>query len=163
MTGEIQRVSRRGLLWLAAARVTAVMGLLIATSCRPSSDVRTEEHLIRATERERLRALVEADIDRARPLHADEFQLINPFGGASTKEQYLGSVATGETDYRLWEPDLIDVRLYGLGAVIRYRSRLQVVFRGQDMGVRHHWHTDAYEKRNGRWQVVWSQATIIVN
>jgi hypothetical protein len=25
----------------------------------------------------------------------------------------------------------------------------------------HCWHTDSYEQRDGRWQVVWSQATEI--
>jgi len=43
------------------------------------------EHL-RATERARLRALVEANMDVARPLHADDFQLITPSGVALSKE-----------------------------------------------------------------------------
>jgi hypothetical protein len=32
---------------------------------------------------------------------------------------------------------------------------------GQRTPLRSFWHTDVYEKRNGRWQVVWSQATLI--
>jgi hypothetical protein len=43
--------------------------------------------------------------------------------------------------------------------VIRYRSQLEIVVGGQRTSRRPYWHTDAYEKRDGRWQVVWSQAT----
>jgi hypothetical protein len=42
---------------------------------------------IRDIEHQRLRALVEADMDVARQLHADDFQLITPFGDALSKEE----------------------------------------------------------------------------
>ena len=119
-----------------------------------------EADRIRATERERLRSLVDANLEIAGQLHADDFQLINPVGATSTKEEYLKSVSSGEIDYLRWEPGEIDVRVYGDGAIIRYQSQLQIVIGGKDMGLRPHWHTDSYEKRDGRWQAVWSQATI---
>lgn len=99
-------------------------------------------------------------MESARLLHADDFQLINPVGVPSSKEQYLGAVASGELDYQTWEPGQIDVRVYGGAAVIRYRSQLRVSVGGRDLGLRPHWHTDLYERRGGRWQVVWSQATV---
>ena len=78
-----------------------------------------------------------------------------------SREQYLGAIASGEINYFVWEPvSEIDVRLYGQVALIRYRSYME-------MGDQTHrsvlrcWHIDAYEKRNGRWQAVWSQATEI--
>jgi Domain of unknown function (DUF4440) len=124
-----------------------------------SADLEMDE--IRATERERLRALVSADIEVARQLHADDFQLINPLGGALSKEQYLGAVAAGDINYIVWEPETIEVRLYGQVALIRYRSQIEIVVQGQHVPLRHYWHTDAYETRSGYWQVVWSQATAI--
>ena len=114
---------------------------------------------LRATERERLRALVAADVARARQLHADDFQLINPLGGALSKEQYLGGIGSGQVDYLFWEPDSIAVRLYGDAAVIRYSSQLEIVVQGRHIPRQRYWHTDVYERREGRWQVVWSQAT----
>lgn len=124
-----------------------------------SSSPQVEADLIRATERERLRALVEANMEVARQLHADDFQLINPRGGSLSKEQYLGGIASGQLDYLVWEPESIEVRLYGEAAVIRYQSQLEIVVQGQKVPRQRYWHTDTYEKRNGRWQVVWSQAT----
>jgi hypothetical protein len=118
-----------------------------------------EADLIRTIERNRLRALVEADIETARRLHAEDFQLINPLGGSLTKEQYLGGVASGDLDYLTWDPETIDVRVYDRVAAIRYRSQLEVVVQGEKISLRRYWHTDLYEKRDGQWQVVWSHAT----
>jgi uncharacterized protein DUF4440 len=94
---------------------------------------------IRAVERERLRVLVNADVASARRLHADDFQLIDPSGGALTKEQYLGAISSGVVDYILWEPDMIAVRVYGEAAVIRYRSQLEIVVQGQKIPRRPYW------------------------
>lgn len=117
--------------------------------------------LIRETERERLRAFVEADIDILEPLHADDFQLINPGGGAATKEEYLGGVASGVIDYLVWEPDSeIAVRLYDGAAAIRYRANTEIVVDGEKL-ILQTWHTDVYEQRDGQWQVVWSHATAV--
>lgn len=128
----------------------------------PARPSRGEAELLRATERERLRALVEVDMEVARRLHADDFQLITPTGVVLSKDGYLGMVASGELDYRVWEPDSpIDVRVYGPVALIRYRSRLDNVDGGHHVGLRHYWHTDTYEQRDEQWQVVWSHATEI--
>ncbi|MGH7614030.1 MAG: nuclear transport factor 2 family protein [Gemmatimonadales bacterium] len=145
--------------------MTAVVVLTLALigSCMPTwpSNNQEEAELIRATERERVRALVRADTVTARRLHADEFQLINPLGEAYSKEQYLGGIASGQFDYLAWEPEVIDVRLYGNAAVIRYQSELEIVVDGKSVPRRRHWHTDCYEKRDGQWQIVWSQATSV--
>ena len=87
--------------------------------------------LIRATERERLRALAEADMVVAEQLHADDFQLINPFGGTATKAEYLEDIASGETNYLVFEPDCeIAVHLYGGAVAIRYISRIEIIVSG---------------------------------
>lgn len=120
-----------------------------------------EADQIRSIERERLRALVSANMTVANQLHANDFQLISPGGLTLSKEQYLGGISSGEINYLLWEPDAeIQVRLYGPVALIRYQSQIKITSYGQEYALRC-WHTDAYEKRGGRWQVVWSQATAI--
>lgn len=89
-----------------------------------------EADQIRAIEHERLRALVEADMEVARQIHANDFQLINPSGESLLREQYLDAVASGDIDYLVWEPDAIQVRLSGEMAVIRYSSQLEIVAGG---------------------------------
>lgn len=118
---------------------------------------------LRETERRRLRALVEGNMAVAQPLHADDFQLINPAGRSITKGEYLGDVAYGVVNYRVWEPGEIAVRLHGRAAVLRYAAHTEIIVAGQHFPRRRQWHTDLYEHRDGRWQVVWSQATAIID
>jgi hypothetical protein len=120
-----------------------------------------EEDALREIERERLRALVAGDIERAQALHADDFQLINPAGGALSKQEYLDLISSGAFRYRLWEPQPIAVRLYGRSAVVRYRAEIEAIVDGTTTRHGQYWHTDLYEYRDGRLQVVWSQATEI--
>jgi hypothetical protein len=137
------------------------LGLVGSTMAASPPDGQAEAETIRATERERVRALVDADMDVARRLHASDFQLINPVGESFSRDEYLAGVASGRVDYLLWKPEAIEVRYYGSAAVIRYRSELEVAVDGTKVPRRRHWHTDSYEKRDGRWQIVWSQATAI--
>jgi hypothetical protein len=128
----------------------------------PGRDPIAEERdadLLRSIERERLHALVTGDVDRAEQLHSEDFQLINPLGGALSKEQYLGGISAGQIQYLYWEPESIAVRLYGDVAVIRYRSELEIVVQGRHIPRQRYWHTDLYERHGLQWQVVWSHAT----
>jgi hypothetical protein len=124
----------------------------------PVAEARDAE-LLRETERERLRALVAGDVDRARQLHTEDFQLINPLGGALSKEQYLGGISARQIHYLHWEPGSIAVRLYGDVAVMRYQSELEIVVQGRHIPRQRYWHTDLYERHGEQWQVVWSHAT----
>jgi hypothetical protein len=128
----------------------------------PGRDPIAEERdadLLRSIERERLHALVTGDVDRAEQLHSEDFQLINPLGGALSKEQYLGGISAGQIQYLYWEPESIAVRLYGDVAVIRYRSELEIVVQNRHIPRQRYWHTDLYERHGLQWQVVWSHAT----
>ena len=142
-------------------RTTAILVLVTTCLAWSSTYGQDESEQLRAVEHERLKALVDADIDTANRLHADDFQLVNPGGATLTKKEYIGQIASGELDYLVWEPGVIDVRLYGAAAVIRYQARAQATVGGRTTPLRSFWHTDVYEKRNDRWQAVWSQATLI--
>ena len=137
--------------------VVLVALILAAAACgsddTTASSAETSAKEVRATERARLRALLSDDLDTARKLHAYDFELINPIGESLSKEAYLDSgVAFSYTMFKPISP--IRVRVHGDVAVIRYQSEIEI---GGSRG--HYWHTDLYEKRDGRWQIVWSQAT----
>ena len=143
------------------ATVFAFVVPLLASACATTvaSGAEAEADKIRFTERARLAALVAGDLAAAAAFHAEDFQLVNPAGRALDKREYLNALSSGELDYVLWEPGDIAVRRRGDLAVIRYRSEIQVTFRGVARPKTPHWHTDLYEKRGGTWQIVWSQAT----
>ena len=54
----------------------------------------------------------------------------------------------------------ISVRVYGDNAVARVKLRFKVVAHGLTL-LHAGWTTDLFERRDGRWQVVWSQSTAI--
>ena len=121
-----------------------------------------EKEALRTTERERLRALREADMAVAERLHADDYQLIPPSGAPWSKREYLDAIASHQLTYLVFEPiSPIAVRVTGQMAAVRYRAQFEVRGAGGATDSGTFWHTDIYERRDSHWQVVWSQATRI--
>jgi ketosteroid isomerase-like protein len=112
-------------------------------------------------ERDRLRALVEGDVAAAARLHADDYELITPGAARLSKDDYLHPIADGSFRYGRFEPvSDVRVRVHEGTAILRYRVRIDVTWPdGEDHG--EFWHTDYWERRDGGWQAVWSQATRI--
>jgi ketosteroid isomerase-like protein len=123
---------------------------------RDGADERAE---LAELERARLRTLVAGDVEAARELHADDYQLIPPGGGALSREEYLDELASGRLRYVAWEPEAIDVRIRGDAACLRYRATITVALGGGAAEAVPVWHTDYYERDDGRWRVVRSHAT----
>jgi hypothetical protein len=121
-----------------------------------------DEAELERLERARLASLVAGDVEAARPLHADDYELITPSGRQLTKEAYLDLIASGDFTYETFEPaSPVRVRVLGSAAVLRYKARIVVsdAIGATDSGL--FWHTDIWELRGDTWQAVWSQATRI--
>ncbi len=118
---------------------------------------------MRDTERKRLRSLVTADMETADALHAADYELITPRGYAMSKHDYLGRIASGRLRYLVFEPaSEIAIRGGGDVALLRYQARISITEDDRaDAAAMTCWHTDYYERRDARWQAVWSQATVI--
>jgi hypothetical protein len=113
-------------------------------------------------ERERLRALVERDMAVAESLHSPDYQLVTPNGSTRTKLSYLSDVESKRIEYLVFEPESeISVRSSGNLTILRYVARIVLSVRVADELEFRVWYTDVYEHHNGRWMVVWSQATTI--
>ena len=117
-------------------------------------------HALRSAARKRVSAIIAADMELLRPIHADDFQLVTPLGVVLSKEQYLGAVAAGHIHYLAMELDsAIDVRRYEDVSLIRYRAQIEIEVQGQKYPRASYWFSDAYEKRDGQWRNSWSQGT----
>ncbi len=123
-------------------------------------DVKLDADELRTIERTRLRALVEVNLDVVESLHAESYQLITPSGNAMSKADYLGAIASGELDYRVFEP-VSEIAVWGDDQIALLRYRARIAFHGRDREPFLCWHTDCYENRDGTWLAVWSQATTI--
>ena len=113
-----------------------------------------DEDFFLALERRRTRALVERDMEVLQQLHAPEYELVTPAGRVFKRAEYLGTIER-EPFYTGWEIGDMSCRLGADMAVIRYKATLRFPSGTTVLC----WHTDSYEKRQGQWQAVWSQAT----
>jgi hypothetical protein len=157
-----QPVAMRRTLAAIALAVVVVAGVVTASSASPASSSQADH--LRAIETTRLQALVDADTATARKLIAPDFQLINPGGGVSGREDYMDALEAGVIDYRVFEPaSPIAVRLSGDSAALRYQVSFDLVVGGDTHVAHQGWITELYERRHGRWQIVWEQATAIPN
>jgi hypothetical protein len=147
----------RALVALAGAAVTL---LLTAAVALPHTN--TADHL-RTLERARLHALVAGDTATAGRFIARDFQLINPAGATSTRDDYLADVQAGFPDYLMFKPSgPIAVRLSGNSASLRFPVSFDLLL--GDLRLTHQaWVSELWERRGGRWQIVWEQATAIPN
>jgi len=92
-----------------------------------------------------------------RPLAA---ALITPGGHTRTKATYLSDVASKRLEYLAFEPTpSIAVWATPDLIVLRYMARIRLGVGVADEVELSAWHTDHYEKRDGKWTAVWSQAT----
>lgn len=109
-----------------------------------------------ALERRRTQALVDRDLAVIEDLHADDYELVTPAGRTLSRADYLRLVAEAPF-YTAWTigPGPMRARIDASLAVLRYEATLHFPS-GSSLDV---WHTDVYERRDGRWQAVWSQAT----
>ena len=149
---------KRPLLALAGAALTL---LLTAAAALPHPN--TADHL-RTLERARLHALVVGDTATAGRFIARDFQLINPGGATSSRGDYLDGVQAGFPDYLVFQPSgPIAVRLSGDSASLRFPVNFDLLLGGGPRLTHQAWVTELWERRGGRWQIVWEQATAIPN
>ena len=115
---------------------------------------REDETFFRELELRRTRALVERNMNVLEELHAPEYELITPAGRVFGRKAYLEAIVR-EPFYSGWEAGDMAFRISAEMAIIRYKAKL-VFPSGREVEC---WHLDAYEKKEGQWQAVWSQAT----
>jgi Domain of unknown function (DUF4440) len=156
-----QSATKRWMLAAVAAALVVATGVVTAPSASPATS--SQSARLRAIEASRLTALVAADTATARKLIAPDFQLINPGGTTLSRADLLGGVRAGAIDFRAIRPTRpIAVRLSGNSATLRYEETFDLVAGGIHLSHKA-WTTALYERRSGRWQIVWEQTTAVPN
>ena len=144
------------------AAVLVLAGAAYATASANAGTGRSAADQVRTAEQTLLRAEVDADTHTAAALLAPDLQLIDPTGGAGTRADDLANIGGGVDFVTIKPIEPISVRVHGDSAVARLKLKFKVVAYGQT--VQHDgWTTDLWERRDGRWQLVWSQTTAVPN
>lgn len=144
------------------AKLLVLLAIAVAFTQAEDLPSSPDESAFRAIEEERLRGLVDAEMASFDKFHAHDYQLISPSGLPFTYRSYRDAISSGQLDYSIWEiGGTFQARIHPNVAILRYQAKLQFAWEGKKRDPIYLWHTDVYEKRDGRWLVVWSQATQI--
>jgi len=133
---------------------------LLLSACAPLNAGSTET--IDQVERRRFAAMVAQDVAALEPLLAEELRYVHSNGQLESRAQFLETVRSGRIRYESIDVREIDVRLYdeiGLASgliTVGGRSGGQLL----QLELRY---TDAYVRRDGRWQLVAWQTTRLPN
>ena len=109
-------------------------------------------------DRKRMQAMGDKDIATLDTLLADDLIYTHSSARVDTKQSLIANMKSGATVYSSIEPSEVRAQDVGDAVVLTGVAWVKVVSNGRqlDFGVRF---TDAYAKRNGRWQMVVWQST----
>jgi ketosteroid isomerase-like protein len=91
---------------------------------------------------------------------ADDILSTDPSGRVTDKSQDKQDLSSGDLKFQSLEVSDLKVRTYGTTAVATGATTVKGSYKGQDISSTYRF-TDTWVKRNGKWQVVASQATKI--
>ena len=105
-------------------------------------------------------AIVKPDIAFLERVLAPDYDHFRPHGNVETRAQYLEDRKSGSVDFDSLVADEIKVRVYGDTAVVTYRSTVKGKDQHGAMDEHRRW-TRVLIRRDGRWQFVHAQGTVI--
>jgi ketosteroid isomerase-like protein len=111
------------------------------------------EETLKQLEKRRYELMIKKDLAALREMLADDLVYTHSNGVTENKEQYLAGLASGKSVYYAVEPVETQVRLYGNMAILNGIANVDTEVNGQKTTLRLKY-TDAYVKRNGKWQFV---------
>ena len=120
-----------------------------------------DEDAIEALERDWLDAIVKADVTRLDRILTDDFIEVGPGGQSNDKAASLAETKKGDMVFESITLDDAKTRVFGDTALLVGTGTVKAAYKGQDMSGTYRW-TDAFVKRNGRWQAVSGHVTRVM-
>jgi len=103
-------------------------------------------------------AVIKNDSDAVGQFLTDDWIIIDPDGGVIDKARFLSVIRSGTLTHEQMDSDDVRIRAYGDTAIATALTRTKGKFMGQDFTTQER-ATDVLVKRDGRWQIVFSQLT----
>ena len=116
---------------------------------------------ILALEAERCLALVAADVSTLDRITAEDYTHVETGGGTRNKAQFLAAMSRPEVRFSSWVIEENQVRVYGDTAVVTGRYHNTLCTADGEQPAKHARHIRVYVRRDGRWQNVAHQATLL--
>ena len=138
----------------------AVSLSMMAQTKGTTGNADAEQQIIQL-EKEGREATLKNDVEANDRLLADNWININPDGSITTRAKLMELLKTSPFKIMSIENDEVAVRVYGDAAVVTGRSTSKRAGQGSEIVTRQVRFTRVYAKRQGRWQVVSAQNTLI--
>jgi ketosteroid isomerase-like protein len=120
-----------------------------------------EEELLRI-ETEFAQAILSNDLQGIGRIVADDWIIIDPNGDIVDRSRFFEVIKLGALTHDMMESENFRIRVYGDSAVVTAVTHTKGKFMGQEFSARER-ATDAFVKRDGRWQCVLTQLTRLPN
>ena len=127
--------------------------LSLAALCQAKNGKADSEETLKQLERRRYDLMIKKDLKSLGEMLSDDMLYTHSNGNTESKEQYLASLASGKSVYYAVEPEETQVRFYGNTAILNGIAKVDTDVNGQRTTLRLKY-TNAYVKRNGKWQFV---------
>jgi ketosteroid isomerase-like protein len=111
------------------------------------------EETLKQLERRRYDLMIKKDLKALGEMLADDMVYTHSSGTTENKEQFLAGLDSGKSVYYAVQPGETQVRFYGNTAILNGTANVDTQVNGQRTTL-HLRYTDAYVKRNGKWQFV---------
>jgi ketosteroid isomerase-like protein len=143
----------------------ALLGLLALSlaASQKASKTSTVEDQIKKNEQDWAQAVVKEGALSVDQYEADDIITTDPSGRVTNKAQDKTDLSSG--DYQIQSEELGDhlkVLVYGNTAVAAATNTMRGTYKGQDLSGNYRF-TDTWVKRNGKWHVVASQYTKVLD
>jgi ketosteroid isomerase-like protein len=138
----------------------ALLGLIAVSevTTRPVYAMASTEDEIKKLEQDWAQATMKEGAAAADRYEADDIVATDPGGRVTDKTQDKNDLSSGDLKFQSMELSDLKVAVYGNTAVATGANTLKGTYKGQDLSGKYRF-TDTWVKRNGKWQVVASQAT----
>lgn len=150
------------------ARISLIVALLFLTAwfgfsqaTQKTNTQENDEQAVRQIVDRLAVALDHNDAEELDRLWASDYIWVNPVGMMLTKAQRIELTRSGKMKVDSYTSDEENIRVYGTMAIDIYRSTVKGQYSGKDVLPRRRVTTVLF-KRDGHWQVVSQQSTIIV-
>ena len=135
--------------------------LSLPAAGRKTSQTSSVEDRIKKLERDWAQAVVKEGAASVDQYEADDIITSDPTGRVTDKAQDKTDLSSG--DYKIESEELSDLKVlvYGNTAVAAATNTMMGTYNGQDLSAKYRF-TDTWVRRNGRWHVVASQYTKVL-
>lgn len=136
-----------------------LLGMLVAAPTHAQSRNATEREVIKASQMLDDASLIKKDRATMERLYADDYVYLHSNGTVTNKSQEIAEYTSPDLKWTGHKVDNMKVRVYGNVAVVTGVQNLTGSAKGYVSGPRNF--TEVWVRRNGRWQTVGGQSTIV--